>query len=126
MYARVYVLLAAVTAAFLAMSDCDLSTFIASKYGTPSYMNKVVWITGASSGIGEFLAYEFAAANATLILSARRGDRLKGVLERCINLGAGKNSAIETIDVVASVGQMPALVERVPVSYTHLTLPTKA
>ena len=113
MYARVYVALAAVAAAFLAMSDCDFTTFIASSIGTPSYTNKVVWITGASSGIGEYLAYEFAAANATLILSARRGDRLKSVLERCVKLGAGANSAIESIDVAANVNEMPALVERV-------------
>lgn len=41
--------------------------------------DKVVWITGASSGIGEALAVQFAKHEARLILSARREDELKRV-----------------------------------------------
>jgi len=44
---------------------------------------KVVWITGASSGIGEALAYEFNKKGAYVILSARRMDELKRVKENC-------------------------------------------
>ena len=43
------------------------------------FHNKVVWITGASSGIGEALAKAFAAEGAKLILSARRNDELQRV-----------------------------------------------
>ncbi|MCX6295733.1 MAG: SDR family oxidoreductase [Bacteroidetes bacterium] len=41
--------------------------------------NKVVWITGASSGIGEALSKAFALEGAKLILSARRTEELQRV-----------------------------------------------
>lgn len=41
--------------------------------------NKVIWVTGASSGIGEALVYELAKRNCKLILSARREEELQRV-----------------------------------------------
>jgi short-subunit dehydrogenase len=47
------------------------------------FTNKVVWITGASSGIGEALVYEFAHRGARLILSSRRKEELEKVKGNC-------------------------------------------
>ncbi|HLR90459.1 MAG TPA: SDR family oxidoreductase [Balneolaceae bacterium] len=47
--------------------------------------NKVIWITGASAGIGEALAYEFNKKGNILILSARREKELERVKQNCIN-----------------------------------------
>ena len=48
-----------------------------------TFKNKVVWITGASSGIGEALALQFVKGESKLILSARREKELQRVKENC-------------------------------------------
>jgi short-subunit dehydrogenase len=45
---------------------------------------KVIWITGASSGIGEALVYELAKVGAKLIISSRRKEELDRVKGNCI------------------------------------------
>eukprot|EP01130_Rhizamoeba_saxonica_P012576 TRINITY_DN5321_c0_g1_i2.p2 TRINITY_DN5321_c0_g1~~TRINITY_DN5321_c0_g1_i2.p2 ORF type:complete len:348 (-),score=70.53 TRINITY_DN5321_c0_g1_i2:1392-2327(-) len=52
-----------------------------------SYQGKTVLITGASSGIGKQLALDYAKRGATLILGARREERLNQVVEQCNQLG---------------------------------------
>lgn len=47
------------------------------------FRNKVIWITGASSGIGESLAYAFAEKGAKLALTARNMEALERVKSNC-------------------------------------------
>ena len=51
---------------------------------------KTVWITGASSGIGEALASALAAKGATVILSARSADKLGEIKQRLEKVSEGK------------------------------------
>uniref|UniRef100_A0A803XKC9 Dehydrogenase/reductase 7 n=1 Tax=Meleagris gallopavo TaxID=9103 RepID=A0A803XKC9_MELGA len=47
---------------------------------------KVVWVTGASSGIGEELAYQLSKIGALLAISARREDELERVKKKCLQI----------------------------------------
>ncbi|NVJ70941.1 MAG: SDR family oxidoreductase [Alphaproteobacteria bacterium] len=58
------------------------------------FESKTVWVTGASSGIGEALAHEFTREGAKVILSARREDELKRVKEACVAEGAVEGSIL--------------------------------
>jgi NAD(P)-dependent dehydrogenase (short-subunit alcohol dehydrogenase family) len=53
-----------------------------------SFAQKVIWITGASSGIGEALTKIFARCGAKMVLSARSESGLQRVREECIAAGA--------------------------------------
>lgn len=43
------------------------------------FKDKIIWITGASSGLGEALAYEFSGRGAKIILSGRNEEALNNV-----------------------------------------------
>lgn len=62
------------------------------------YKDKTIWITGASSGIGEALTINLAAQGAKLIISSRRPEALDVVKEKC---GANRDKivAIEPLDL---------------------------
>ncbi|XP_037040895.1 dehydrogenase/reductase SDR family member 7-like [Bradysia coprophila] len=66
--------------------DCDIELFICGKIGKPidSLRGKVVWITGASSGIGKSLGIVLARHGVKLCLSARREDELDKVKSECL------------------------------------------
>jgi dehydrogenase/reductase SDR family protein 7B len=57
-------------------------------YSMSSIQNKVVIITGASSGIGKATALEAAFRGARLALAARRIEALKDVVDQCKSIGA--------------------------------------
>ena len=56
--------------------------------------DKVAWITGAGTGIGEGGAVALAEAGVKVVLSGRRQDKLEEVALRC-----GPNTSIEVLDV---------------------------
>lgn len=60
------------------------------------FFNKVIWVTGASSGIGKALAIELSKQNAKLILSSRKIERLELVKSECEN---PQNIKIVTLDL---------------------------
>ena len=62
------------------------------------YLSMNTLITGASSGIGEALAYAAAARGDTLFLCGRNDARLSAVAEKCKSLGAGMVQA-QIVDV---------------------------
>ena len=83
------------------------------------FENKVVWITGASGGIGEALAYAFAAAGAVLVLSARRVTELERVKANCgnavvhvlpLDLAAGETLPAKYAWVLQTAGKIDILV----------------
>lgn len=69
--------------------------------------NKVVIITGASSGIGEATAYKLAQAGAKLVLGARREDKLQTIVN---NIKANGGEAVYRMTDVVKPEDNQALV----------------
>jgi len=69
---------------------------------------KIIWITGASSGIGEELAKQLSQKDCKLILSARRRDELERVKSHC---KTPDNVAIVPFDL-GNINAMPDIVAK--------------
>lgn len=99
-----------------------------------AFYEKIVWITGASSGIGEALAYAFSAAGARVILSSRRADELERVRRACAHPEQVKVIRLDLLDIagladkakeaISAFGQIDILVHNGGVSQRSLVRET--
>ena len=79
--------------------------------------NKVVVITGASSGLGEATALHLAKQGATLVLSARRKDRLDQLVDTIVTNGG---QAIAFKDDVTVQTEVQALIDTAMNTYGRI------
>ncbi|XP_068447656.1 hydroxysteroid 11-beta-dehydrogenase 1-like protein [Clinocottus analis] len=78
------ILLTATCVAFLAVK------WTAPRFDPESLRGARVLVTGASTGIGEQMAYHYARFGAQIVITARREKVLQQVAEKCLRLGAQK------------------------------------
>ena len=72
------------------------------------FKDKVVIVTGASSGIGEAIAREFALSGSKVVLAARSEERLSKITNE---LQAENRSAIYVVTDVSNVGDCKRLID---------------
>ncbi len=100
-----------------------------------SYLNnKTIWITGASSGIGEALARQLSSLSANLILSARREAELERVKSECshpeririltLDLADTASHADKVESAIALFGQVDVLINNGGISQRSLVKET--
>lgn len=99
------------------------------------FSNKVVWITGASSGIGEALAYAFSAAGARLLLSSRRTEELERVKAACAHPDQARVLPMDLLDIpalsrhaaeaVGAFGQVDILIHNGGITQRSLVIETE-
>jgi dehydrogenase/reductase SDR family protein 7 len=94
--------------------------------------NKIVWITGASSGIGEGLAYQLAKKNCKLIISGRNVTELERVKANCkvpteillFDLSDFDNAKENVTKAIALFGKIDVLVNNGGISQRSLIAET--
>lgn len=99
------VLLFAIFIGLISQLDCDLLLYMMPdpKSGESPFLNKTIWIVGASSGIGSQLAIDLCQQGANIILSGRRENRLIEVVDSCKKIDNLKHiPTIQVLDVTSN------------------------
>ena len=87
-----------------------------------TFKDQVIWITGASSGIGEALVKAFAQKDAKVVLSSRKQAELARVRLEAIESGANPDKLLVVpLDVLDSAA-MPAAVQTVLDAFGHIDM----
>lgn len=99
-----------------------------------SLRGRVVWVTGASSGIGEALALALVAEGARVIVSARRRDRLDALRARAarpddvhvlpLDVADTAAAPVAVNDAIAAFGGVDVMIHNAGISQRSLAADT--
>jgi dehydrogenase/reductase SDR family protein 7 len=108
--------------------------FVDLKMNDMYFKDKVIWITGASSGIGEGLVYALAREGARLIISSRKQPELERVKNNCPEGSQVMVLPLDVADfealpgaaekVLAEFGQIDILINNAGISQRELIIDT--
>lgn len=131
-------LLIAVSIVLLAIffaGDADLPLYLSPAIPKQAYLGQVVWVVGASSGIGASLALDFVKSGAKVVISARRIQQLNAVAEECEKYGEKpmilplditdfSQHEIAFQDIIKAFGKIDILILNSGMSQRNLALDT--
>ncbi|XVF41441.1 hypothetical protein PTKIN_Ptkin01aG0280100 [Pterospermum kingtungense] len=106
-----FLLLSAILFKFVT-SDGDFTLLSKRHVKREEIEDKVVWITGASRGIGEILAKQLASLGAKLILSARNETELERVRKQLTGKYAPEQVKILPLDLTSGEDSLKEAVEK--------------
>ncbi len=83
------------------------------------FTNKVAWITGASSGIGEALAYRLAGLGCSLVISSNQAEELNSI---CIKINANGGKCVSLAFDLSNPAIIPSIAEQAILAFGKIDL----